>query len=448
MTIEKLREDLTTVQADMKAMADGSCEWNTEAFDKYEQSVTDLNKQIEARLKANHNAKAVNVPAIDPVQNVPAPVVEHSHVYQSEVELGAKPEWTKDVKGYLQHAYGTEFVAGSIIRDHIKCAVEGPQAATQQYADYASYITGLDQTAGVTSTLTNGAEIVPQLMDGTKEQAGARLAGLDMMTMETTSSNILEYHRDEKTYQVDGLIAAWSSEGATMTATRDSITKGHMELHPLYVFASLTKQVQQDAPLLESRYLAKAPQVMRVAIWKEVLAGNGVGRPKGILNNGSTITVTRSGANLVAYADLLAIEARYLSMGETAGFYVASQTTIPQLGNLQDGAGALIFKPDRNLGISGSGPIQGTLFGRPLVLSEDAEVLGTKGDITLINPAGYLLAQQARGIEFATSPHFYFDTNKQALRWDAQIGGQGYFNTAYTPRKGSTLSNFVNLTTI
>jgi HK97 family phage major capsid protein len=296
-------------------------------------------------------------------------------------------------------------------------------------------MTGFEQTSGVTSTLTNGLEIIPELMPGVKEQAGARLAGLDMMNIESSSRGVVEYWRDQQTYQVDGLVAAWTSEGATLSTTRDAINKGHLELDPLYVFAALTDEVMQDAPLLESRYIRKAPQTMRVEIWKQILSGDGVGKPKGILNGDSQVT----------YADLINMEARFINAGMTDGFYVANQTVLPQLLQIKDGSNAYIWKGNRNEGVTGN-PIQGSLFGRPVVISEDAEALNTVGDFTLIDPAGYLAIQQQRGIAFATSPHFYFDTRKMALRWDTRFGGQPYFNAAYTPRKGgSTLSHFVNL---
>ena len=446
-TMEKFREELASVNTDIEQMLDGSADWDSEAYAALESKQSILNEKIKAAAK-QHQLK---VPAgkVDPV-DTPAPFVaeQTSHVTGAGENGEIIPDWAQsgeDLYKHLRNEYQSPSVAGNIVKDHIKAALQGPEQASAAYADWSSYMTGFEQTSGVTTTLTNGNEIIPELMPGVKEQAGARLSGLDLMNIESSSKGVVEYYRDENTYQVDGLVAAWSTEGGTRSTTRDPINKGHLELDPLYVFAALTQEIMDDAPLLESRYIRKAPQCMRVEIWKKILSGNGVGEPLGILNGSSTISVTRSGASQVTYADLINMEARYIGAGMTDGFYIANQTVLPQLLQVKDGSNAYIWKENRNDGVL-SNPIMGSLFGRPVIVTEDAEALNTAGDFMLINPAGYLAVQQERGISFATSPHFYFDTNKMALRWETRFGGQPYFSSAYTPRKGgSTLSNFVNL---
>jgi HK97 family phage major capsid protein len=448
MTIEKLREELATVNTDIDQMLSGDLDWNLEQYDALEAKKVTLNEKIKAAVKSASKPSA----AADPVQDAASFVGDADQSVGHITGAGEKgeivPDWAQsgeDLYNHLKQSYQSPFVMGNIVSEHIKGKLNGPEHVSQAYADWSSYMTGIEQTSGVTSTLTNGNEIIPELMPGVKEQAGARLSGLDLMNIESSSKGVVEYYRDENTYQTDGLVAAWTSEGATLSTTRDPINKGHLELDPLYVFAALTEEVMQDAPLLESRYIRKAPQTMRVEIWKKILSGNGVGEPLGILNGSSTISVTRSGASQVNYTDLINMEARYLAAGMSEGFYIANQTVLPQLMQIQDAEGAYIWKDSRNDGVTGN-PISGRLFGRPVVVTEDAEALNTAGDFVLINPAGYLAVQQQRGISFATSPHFYFDTRKMALRWDTRFGGQPYFSTAYTPRKGgSTLSNFVNL---
>ena len=441
MTIEQIREELVTVDNDIQQMANSTTEWNTETFDSLEANKLKLDKQLGALLKTKAAAASQEVVTIDPVQSVPAAIVaEPVHVYTAE-QHGATPAWTEDPK----FGYKGEFVAGQIIKDHINCSLKGPEAASTEYGQYSAFINNMEMTSGVTSTLTNGIEILPQLLPDTKIQAGARLAGLEMMEMQSTAQvGIIEYYRDEKTYQTDGLIAAWTSEGAQLSATRDAINKGQLQINPLYVFAALTEEIMNDAPRLESRYIMKAPETMQVELWIKILAGNGVGQPLGIKDGGSTISVARTTASRVKYEDLVNMEARFLAAGSTAGFYVCNQVVLPQLMQIQDVAGAYLWKAETTDGITGG--IAGRIFGRPVIISEDAEALNVAGDITLVDPRGYLLMQQSRGVSFATSPHFYFDTRKTALRFDTRVGGQPYFKTAYTPRKGgSTLSNFVNI---
>ena len=437
--IEKLKEDLVSLEADQSALLEGT--WDQSAFDANQASIATINEKIEAVSKASYKPTAVEQSA--PVIHEPVtPNFDTSSHVTGIGEQGAiVPGWHADPK----KGYKGEFVAGQIMQDLIAGSIHGPSQVSTEFGQYCSYLTGMEQTSGVTSTLTNGIEIVPELLPKVP-QYGPRVFGLEQMIKETSSKGIVEYYKNEQTYQVNGLIAAWSEEGETMTATRDGMTKGHLELDPLYVFASLTKEIQRDAPLLESRYIQKAPGVMQVAVWKEILSGNGVGRPLGILNGASTISTTRTTSSRIKFEDLALMEARFMAGGTTAGFYVCSQTVLPQLMQIVDGRGAYLWKSNANDGITGSA-VSGFLFGRPVIISEDCETLGTSGDFVLIDPAGYLLVEQSRGVEYNTSPHFYFNTNKMALRWDTAIGGMPYFAAAYTPRKGSTLSFFVNVAT-
>jgi len=73
--------------------------------------------------------------------------------------------------------------------------------------------------------------------------------------------------------------------------------------------------------------------------------------------------------------------------------------------------------------------------------------MGTTQDIMLVNPDGYCAFQKVGGMKFNTSMHVKFDQDLMAFKWTMRFGGIPKFNAAYTPRKGSTLSHFVALTT-
>lgn len=87
----------------------------------------------------------------------------------------------------------------------------------------------------------------------------------------------------------------------------------------------------------------------------------------------------------------------------------------------------------------------GFLNGLPVYQSEDCEALGTQGDVRLINPAGYRVLEKVGGEQFASSIHVKFDYDLTAFRWTHRINGISWSNAVYTPRKGATLSPFVEL---
>jgi hypothetical protein len=59
----------------------------------------------------------------------------------------------------------------------------------------------------------------------------------------------------------------------------------------------------------------------------------------------------------------------------------------------------------------------GTLNGRPLILSEHAAAFSSQGDLSLLALNGYRTITKAGGIETATSMHLYFDANATAFRF-------------------------------
>ena len=87
----------------------------------------------------------------------------------------------------------------------------------------------------------------------------------------------------------------------------------------------------------------------------------------------------------------------------------------------------------------------GTLLGRPIIPIEQAEALGTKGDVILADWSRYLLFGKG-GIRSASSIHVYFDTDEVAFRWTWRINGEPADQAPVTQYKGSTtISPFVVL---
>ena len=88
----------------------------------------------------------------------------------------------------------------------------------------------------------------------------------------------------------------------------------------------------------------------------------------------------------------------------------------------------------------------GRLLGLPVYISEHCQVLGTEGDIQLIQPAGYYAATKSTGLKFAASMHLYFNYDVEAFRWTFRLAGQPLLSAAVSQAKGSgTLSHFVVL---
>ena len=181
-----------------------------------------------------------------------------------------------------------------------------------------------------------------------------------------------------------------------------------------------------------------------------VLTGNGVGRPLGLLNNGSLVTVakeTSQTADTVNYQNIIKMMARLHPALLSGAVWVANQTVLPQLLNMQFlienaagsdfvGGGQVPFLTD----VTG----QYRLLGIPLVLSETLPVLGDAGDLCLANFSEYMFGMR-QDVVIDASPHIKFDYDITTFRLRVRCDGLARWAEAATPENGDTLSWAVNL---
>jgi HK97 family phage major capsid protein len=101
-------------------------------------------------------------------------------------------------------------------------------------------------------------------------------------------------------------------------------------------------------------------------------------------------------------------------------------------------AGVAIFTPNQaNNGFN--------LMGRPAVIMEQCESLGTSGDLIAFATDGYACITKG-GIESFMSMHLRFDYDETAYKWRFRFDGQPYDLSPLTPYKGAnTVSSIVTL---
>jgi HK97 family phage major capsid protein len=166
------------------------------------------------------------------------------------------------------------------------------------------------------------------------------------------------------------------------------------------------------------------------------LRGNGLGRPLGVLSSPALKKVNRAGANAVAYADLANMEAELHEDGEA--IWVVSPRVIPQLRQMEDTAGHLIWQEDARSGAPA------TLLGRSVVRNYRSPALGTLGDVLLIVPAYYLIKD---GVDttIAASEHVLFKQNKTVVKAFKTVDGGPWLDGPIAQEDGETYSPFVAL---
>jgi len=162
------------------------------------------------------------------------------------------------------------------------------------------------------------------------------------------------------------------------------------------------------------------------------LRGNGVAKPMGVINAPGAIDIARTGAGAIGYLDTVNMLAALLPESQSRAVYIANQTALPQLATMQDPNGNYIFiQGDATRGIPA------TLNGIPVKFTGKTPVLGSRGDLMLIDFAYYLI-KDGSGPFIAASEHVLFRQNKTVIKVFWNVDGQGWVKTPLTLEDGVT----------
>ena len=240
-----------------------------------------------------------------------------------------------------------------------------------------------------------------------------------------------------------------TAEAGVATTKQPKLGKFEIRLEDMKGLAYITNRLLRDATALEAWVSRGFLEEFGFVIDDEIIRGNGVGQCLGVLNSPALITVakeTGQATKTIQYENLTKIYSRMLGRLRSGGVWFYNQEIEPQLftlGLTLGTGGAPVWMPAG--GISGS-PYS-TLFGRPMIPIEQADALGSVGDIMFLDLGEYIIIDKG-GIEAAQSMHVRFIYDEMTFKWTYRINGMPAppWRTVLTPYKGvATLGPFVAL---
>lgn len=170
------------------------------------------------------------------------------------------------------------------------------------------------------------------------------------------------------------------------------------------------------------------------------LRGDGVGKPLGILAADASLSTTRNTASSFKFVDAVTMASKMVMTNGTQPVWVINQAVLPQLYQMIDGASNNIWQPNAAVGRPD------TLLGYPIIWTEKLPVLGTAGDVMLIDFGWYLLGER-QGVTMDVDRSVKFKNNQTAFRVLMAHDGQPWINASITLADGSTsVSPFQYLT--
>lgn len=242
-----------------------------------------------------------------------------------------------------------------------------------------------------------------------------------------------------------GLQANWVEEGKAIPQSKISPKTDEIKLHKLAILAPVSGEMMQDYTALNDYLTQEAADAIRWKANDAIINGDGVGKPKGILES-----------------DALVVQAKETS--QTADTIVAANAA-KMLGRLHGRTSGqrVLISPDAfnqiMLMTLGNQPIwtpptagfkdapSGFLLGRPIILSDHLQTLGNQDDFLFVDFGFYrTLNKVGGGIRTDVSMHLYFDSDNMAFRFTFRLGGQSKMTAAITPENSAeTRSPFVTL---
>jgi len=261
------------------------------------------------------------------------------------------------------------------------------------------------------------------------------------------TGNSMVFPKDETTpWGSSGVQAYWRNEGPAATGSKLKLGVDMLRLHELTVLVPVTNELLDDAPALGSYIAPLASERIQWKTNEAILFGTGAGQPLGVLSGGNNaaIVVAKESAQTtqtIVQANISKMRSRLLTGNLGSAIWIGNPDILPALESLTVGQIPIFLPPGTGLRES----YDGTLNGRPLILSEHASAFSSQGDLSLLALNGYRTITKAGGIDTATSMHLYFDANATAFRFIFRIDGKPIISAPVQTPKGNTRSYFVTL---
>jgi HK97 family phage major capsid protein len=242
-----------------------------------------------------------------------------------------------------------------------------------------------------------------------------------------------------------GLQLHWLGEAGEKQASKPAFRKLKLELKKLVGLCYVTDELLADATVLEAFLKRAFASEFAFMVDDCILRGSGAGVPLGILNSPALVTVaaeTGQAPATIVYANIVKMLARLPASSMGKAVWLVNPDTLPQLLTMSVSVGtggAPVFV------VNASGPAPGTLFGMPVIPTEQCSTLGQVGDILLCDFSHYLLATKG-GLQTATSIHLRFAFDESVIRLVYRLDGMPDLSAPVTPYQGTaSQSPFVAL---
>ncbi|MGW4856992.1 phage major capsid protein, partial [Streptomyces sp. NPDC004288] len=191
-----------------------------------------------------------------------------------------------------------------------------------------------------------------------------------------------------------GMVAYWGEESAALTDANPKFLRIELDAKKLTGLSVVPNELLQDSAISFSALIERLwPLTLAFEEDSKFMTGTGVGEPLGFLGSANSAAVAvpaESGqpSATIVYENVVNMYARMLPSSLNNAVWLVSPDAIPQLYTMALSVGTggnSVFI------VNAAGPGPATLFGRPIIVSEKANTLGSRGDIAFVDLTYYLV---------------------------------------------------------
>lgn len=244
-----------------------------------------------------------------------------------------------------------------------------------------------------------------------------------------------------------GIVGYWTEEAAALTASQASFGRVVLDAKKLTAYTEVPNELVADSTISFEAFINQIfPEALNFYEDKGFITGSGVGEPLGFLNAEAAVSVAKETGQpngTIVYENIVKMYSRMLPSSLNRAVWICSPDCIPQLLTMALSVGTggnAIFV------VNATADMPMSLFGRPLIISEKVNALGTSGDINFVDLGMYLIGDR-QAMTATSSEHFKFNQDVTAFRIIERLDGRPWVQSAITPANGSanTLSPFVKI---
>jgi HK97 family phage major capsid protein len=326
------------------------------------------------------------------------------------------------------------------------------QACTNQAFDprLAKRAEGINQ--GVPSE--GGFLVQTDFASGLIENAWEKPGLLPFVDKNPITGNSMTMFGVDETSRADGsrnggVRGYWGAEAAEMTKSQPKFREINLKVNKVHVLIYVTEEMLEDVSFLSSYINQAGPDELDLKLTDALIAGDGAGKPLGILNSGCLVSQAKEGtqdADTILHDNIIKMWSRMPARSRLNAIWMINQDCEPQLNMLASDGNKTnpLYVPPGGLKDT---PWAGyaTLLGRPVLVLEQCKTVGDAGDIILADMNKYVAVDKG-GVKSAVSMHVRFVYDEQVFKFTYRFDGQPALSSAITPFNGSnTLSPFVTL---